>query len=243
MLVIKLRAALITLILILNFSKFAFTQDKYPIINAPLYDIEDNIKIISDSTLLNGYIIFEYTKQNEHLGFDKEKKFFTFIVYFVLTLEDLFSINSVKLYYNSNKLAYNFFSFSKNSISDTIKFAEREKFKKIHDIYLENSKSKNKPFRIEKLDFDILSESNMSFFQSDTSDNKGFFIFSCRVPAFLFITQTNNIFEANPSRHDKISLLFFEPLVASIIFEPVADSLILSKGFSKSRWIWDYMGQ
>lgn len=236
----RIRIFLLFTILILILSKSSFAQGNYPKIYSPLYEIEDNIKIISDSILLNGYLVFEYNSFNKELGFDKSKKYFTFITYFVLDLDDIKSSNSAKFYYNSNKILYKFYYFSENSNSDTLKLVEKERFKRLYQLYLQNLRGTEKPFMIEYLDFNIFSKVNTNFFQLDTLNKKGCFIFKCKLSAFLFISQTRNIIENN-DQNEKISMLYFEPLSNSTIFKSIDDSIAFSKGFKMSNWIWDYL--
>jgi len=239
MLIINLK--LIVFLFILSNFGYIYSQDNTPIILSPSYDLEDNIKILSDSILIDGYLVFEFNNSYKSIGFDKDKEFFKFIVYFIMDLEDILSENSVKFYYNSNKTLYEFYAFSENSSTDSIKYRDKKNFKKIHEIYLRKHKSKEKPFRIEDFNFDNFSNNNIDFYQSDTLNKRGFFIFECRLLSFLFVAQTNNIFLNKTYKEEVISLLFFEPLSNTYIFKPIDESAAKLKNLSKSEWIWNYM--
>ncbi len=238
---INLKLKLVFLFFILGLFQYSYSQNKDPIILSPLYDLEDNIKVLSDSILLDGYLVFEFNTNYESIGFDKNKEFFKFIVYFVLDLEDILSDYSVKFYYNSNKILYGFYSFSEVSKTDSIKYNNKENFNKIYEIYLSKLKSKEKPFRIEDLDFDKFSNNNVDFYQSDTLNKRGFFIFECRVLSFLFVTQTNNIFLNKTYKEELISLFFFEPLSNTYILKPIDESVARLNNLSNAEWVWKYM--
>lgn len=196
-----------------------YSQENYPRVQSILYEMEDNIKIISDSILLDGFLIFEFTPENPELGFDKSKKFFTFSIFFISDINDIKHIESSKIYYNSNKILYGFYSFSDMSKKDSIKRNNKQKFVETYDKNTNRRKSGLSTFMIENINFEIFKENESSFFQFDTLSSSGFFAFRSKFYAYIFTTQYETYKNKKFGKDDKVTLLFFEPISSVVEFD------------------------
>jgi len=229
-------------IFLFNSASILNAQDKDIRILAPLYNFNGNIELVNDSILLNGYLVFEFLPENKELGLDASQKYFKFLVYFILDIDDLYSPYSFKLYYNSNVIGLlNYIAINDvtNYGIDSTNKVEKDRFPKIYNKYLDDY---NKFFRVENLtlnDFTLKYDQNS--FEIDLLNKRCFFVYKFKAYSYTFVSQVENILDQEISESYKLNLMFFQPITKAFYFQPANVFELSNRKFYKSNILENYL--
>lgn len=207
---------------------------KYKTIVANNFGIYDfTLKIINESKLFEGYLVFQINKTNDSSQSNsleyRASKF-----YFVNKLSDIY-IDSLKYLFN-NSFNYSIYiesdtTYLCQNAEDYYNFISFKKFFNNYEIFARNVEIMHKPFLWYSLNTSIFDNEDLIFTAGD-SDSIGYFIFEC-----LFKTAILKYDYFEIYYHDKSNEhIYFLPTTKVYKLLPVSISNLNKYGFKKSSW-------
>lgn len=237
-------------VLLIFFYKFIFFHNlSFPqnlnsnlVLQSPMYYLMNDFKIISDSINLNGYLVFEIITNDNKIRVEdsniyNNNIFLTTKCYFVYEINDIYNHNSIKFYYNSNRIVLDFFKFYEpKNIMETEYFL---KFNLAYDKVEKKIENGEKIFRIEDLKLENFKNINTYKINNEKFNSIYLLIFKININSFLFSNTIKDDMYLFSNEGMNLTLGFFEPIGDSNLFVGVEGLESVNNYFIKSKKFFD----
>lgn len=231
------------------------TNCKIPIEISPiLYEPVGVVQLESDTTFLDGYLVFELHKKSDKY-FDLGDTTASFLEVFFIN--DLSKINSIesRITYNTCYLEYasgyynSFYpGYAVNKgVSVPINTTTPE-YTKLRNFYREFIKIRDYHpqdyFLLEKMTSSMFDSTNSELFKLN-DENLTYYVFTAKFSAGILKYKSEILLPGRKSLKESYVCFgtknFFLPTSKAVEFKPIDESVMLKNGFTKSDWFPDYL--
>jgi hypothetical protein len=193
--------------------------------------------LVNDSANFDGFIIFEFNKNDNEMITSDSSKYVSLNFFFVDSISNII-VKSKRCYFDSYSIILQDFYYK--CITKTEKNKQDSEFVKFFEFY-NNYKYRNStfmPFLYRPLNTEIFFQDIEPYYLNNDI-NIIYFVFKVSFNSTTFLMKRERKDNSNENRI--VDLLITFPVSKSCMFEPVEESKILENGFLKSNWFPNYL--